>query len=202
MVAPFQKDSVGWQWQQLTQRLNEWIEARWTEPSPSSPDINLPQWSIPEWFVKGFFWGVWGALLAWCLWKSFPTLKRLWYSWLPQALSRSSQPRSSVPQHSLSYWLRQSKTLARQSNYPEACRALYFALLQWFHEQGIILHSSSRTDGEYVHLLSQVLLTPPQAHAAAIVLHLHQQLCFSPSPLDQQDFLHCQQAIETLKLGA
>lgn len=201
MRAAFQKDSVGWQFQQLTQRINEWIEARWTEPNPSSPDIDLPQWNIPEWVVKGFFWALLGGLVGWCLWNSFPTLKRLWQQWIPQTLRRSSSPRSSSPPHSLQYWMLQSKTLAHQSNYPEACRSLYFALLQWFHEQGIIPQSFSRTDGEYLQLLPQVLLTPPQARSAAIVLHLHQQLCFSPQTMDQQDFLHCQAAIESLKLG-
>ncbi len=201
MKALFQKDSLGWQLQQLTQRINEWLEARWNSPQFPSADSNLPQWNLPEWFVQGFFWTLLGGLLGWGLWKSFPTFQRLWYQWLPQTLRRSSSPRSLSTPHSPQYWLLQSKTLACRNNYPEACRALYFALLQWFHEQAIISQSPSRTDGEYLKLLPQGRLSPPQADSAAIVIHLHQQLCFSPQSLSQEDFLHCHTAIQNLKLS-
>jgi hypothetical protein len=201
MRAVFQKDSLGWQLEQLTQRINEWIEARWNASNPPSPDIDLPQWHISEWFVKGFFWALLGGLLGWCLWKSFPTLQRLWYQWLPQTLRRSSSSRSFSKPQPPQYWLLQSKILARQSNYPEACRALYFALLQWLHDQDLISQSASRTDGEYLQLLPQVLISPSQADSTAIVIHLHQELCFSSKSLNQEDFLQCHTAIQTLKLG-
>jgi hypothetical protein len=65
----------------------------------------------------------------------------------------------------------------------------------------MIPQSSSRTDGEYLQLLPRVLLSSPQVHAAAIVIHLHQQLCFSPQSLNEEDFLKCYTAMQTLKLG-
>jgi hypothetical protein len=82
-----------------------------------------------------------------------------------------------------------------------ACRALYFALLQWLHDQDLISQSASRTDGEYLQLLPQVLISPSQADSTAIVIHLHQELCFSSKSLNQEDFLQCHTAIQTLKLG-
>lgn len=206
MLAPgftmaFQKSSLGWELQQLAQRINEWIEARWREESPASPPFDLPQWDIPEWLVRGFFWALLAGILGWWLWKIGPTLKRLWVQWGSQILDRSlltappqTQPQS--PQH----WLLRSQKLARQEQYPEACRALYFALLQWFHEQAIIPQSLSRTDGEYVALLAKARFTTTQIDSAAIVIEIHQRLCFSTQSIDQQEFLQCQKAIQRLNL--
>jgi len=196
----FQQSSVGWELQQLTQRINEWVEARWRQDPPASPSVDLPQWQIPEWLVAAFFWALLGGLCGWWLWKMFPTFQRLWFQVQTQVLNRSlltapPQPKRHSPQH----WIVQSQKLARQEQYSAACRALYFALLQWFHDQALIPESPSRTDGEYVALLLMLRFTPPQIDSAAIVLQIHQRLCFSDQAINQQDFLACQNAIQHLK---
>jgi hypothetical protein len=130
-----------------------------------------------------------------------PTLQRLWVQWGSQMLNRSllTAP-PSTQTHSPQHWILRSQKLARQEQYPEACRALYFALLQWFHEQAIIPQSLSRTDGEYVALLAKARFTTAQIDSAAIVIEIHQRLCFSAQSIDQQEFLHCQTAMQRLNL--
>ncbi len=197
-TASFQKDSLGWRFQQFTQEINEWFEAFFSDRSSDLPDEVLPQWTIPERWIDGLFWLLVGGMLGWMLWRISPSLKRWGRSvWKSQPWKTIAPvPRSSLvtPQQ----WLHESERWAKQGNYTEACRSLYLSLLQWFHEQQVIVQHNSRTDREYTQLLPQCLKSFPTIEAATIVLQTHERLCFSHQVVGEEEFLTCRQAYQDI----
>jgi hypothetical protein len=197
-TASFQKDSLGWRFQQFTQEINEWFEAFFSDRSSDLPDEVLPQWTIPERWIDGLFWLLVGGMLGWMLWRISPSLKRWGRSvWKSQPWKTIvPAPRSSLvtPQQ----WLHESERWAKQGNYTEACRSLYLSLLQWFHEQQVIVQHNSRTDREYTQLLPRCLKSFPKIEAATIVLQTHERLCFSHQVVGEEEFLTCRQAYQDI----
>jgi len=197
-TASFQKDSLGWRFQQFTQDINEWFEALFSDRSPELPEGELPQWTIPERLIDGLFWLLVGGMVGWLLWRIFPSLKRWVLSvWKNQPWKTIvPAPRSSWVTHQ--QWLQESERWAKKGNYTEACRSLYLSLLQWFHEHQVIVQQSSRTDREYTQLLPQSLKSFPKIEAATIVFQTHERLCFSHQVVGEEEFLTCRQAYQAI----
>lgn len=197
MSGKFDKDSLGWQIQLLQMRFAEWLD-RIFQPN-SEQDIKVPKGAIPEWLSKillqGLFWLIVIAAVGWVGWLAFKFV-------IPylgvNLFNRRSHNRNDQPdeeQLSVSEWLQRSRALAQRGNYREACRALYQAALQKLDERELILNQASRTDGEYVSLLQ----TLPNPRPYEVLIHTHEQLCFSKTAITRENFVHCEQAYREIE---
>ncbi|MBD2019805.1 DUF4129 domain-containing protein [Leptolyngbya sp. FACHB-36] len=183
----FQRTNLDWQFQQLSQRIGEWIELRLGKSLGSAP---FP--TVSPHFVEIAFWLIVSLLVGWLGWQLFWLLR-------PYLERRSPLQRQSsltrTEQQTAANWLQQAQTFQRQGNYREACRALYLAMLQRLNDAKRIAHQSSRTDGEYLQLVQQ--LAHPQPYQTLIATH--EQLCFSDAPISAEAFDRCQSAYQQLE---
>ncbi len=195
----FEKDSLGWQLSQLQQRFGEWWELQLSRFSPNPSNASLPSWwNLPmiQMLAKATFWLILALLLTWIGLQIWRWLRPYLYS-LTHSLNQPAQKVTQTPAQSLSVagWLQRSQKFQQQGNYREACRALYMAMLQQLHDNGIAPHESSRTDGEYLKLVQQL----PQPKPYRTLLMTHQQLCFSNTEASSADFEQCQQAYQEIE---
>ncbi len=196
-VSSYQKNSLGWQLQQLQQRIGEWWElqiSRMDNISSSKQPFDL-DFSVLGKIIQVASGIILVLLVSWAilrLWQRFnPYLNTLRNS-LVRSVDRVSK--KTTPQLSADTWLTKSKQFQQQANYRQACRCLYMAMLQQLNDNGIIPHQASRTDGEYLQLIQQL----PQTQPYQLLLMTHQQLCFSTAPVSSSLFEECQQAYETM----
>ena len=64
----FQKDSLGWQLQQLQQKISEWWELQTSQTASNLPKIDLPSWwdnPIILTIAKAVTWLLFACLLSW-----------------------------------------------------------------------------------------------------------------------------------------
>lgn len=192
----WQETNLGWQLRLLQTRINEWIELQATRYAPNSLDLS---WLDTQWFktiVFGIFGLIVDLLVIWSVWQFGKFLK-------PYLLSlRSAQRRFQNSSNTTpvvlgeTQWLARSRSLAEQGNYRQACLCLYQAMLEQLDTRGIIPHQPSRTDGEYLNLISQ--LPNPQPYQTLLIAH--QQLCFGQVNASRSLFESCQQAYQEIVL--
>lgn len=195
----FEKDSLGWQLQQLQQRVGEWWELQTSRFSPDIPNASLPSWwnsPILRTIVKAATWAIAIFLVIWVGWQLWRRLQPYVYS-LTQQLNQSDEKATKTPAKELSVdsWLQRSQKFQQQSNYSEACRCLYMAMLQRLNDKGIALHELSRTDGEYLKLVRQL----PKPKPYQTLLMTHQRLCFSKTEASSSVYERCQQAYREIE---
>ncbi len=185
-IAGFERNSPAWQMQQWQRQFNEWLEGVLT---PVTRGFR-PLWTPPEWFLRPLFWVFAVIFMTWLGWQLYRILAPYFYPRL--AINQGTRTTLSVSDRPLtaSQWWQRSRLLGREGNYREACRCLYQAALQQLDERKLIAHQSSRTDGEYRHLL-QVL---PQHDPYQVLIDTHERLCFSSTDIAAADFDRCQQA--------
>ncbi|WP_432813655.1 DUF4129 domain-containing protein [Pantanalinema sp. GBBB05] len=191
VFGSYEKNSIGWQIQQLQQRLSEWWE-RLTIPSGQ---VDVPDWSLPEWLFRSVFWSIAVVLAVWVSFRLYQLLRPyLNLDWLerPQAAAQKS---SSPTNLTVAEWLHRSHTLAQQGNYREACRAIYLATLQQLHDIDLIPNQPSRTDGEYLDILQAM----PDPQPYEVLMQTHEQLCFSNSDVSREAFERCQHAYQAIE---
>lgn len=199
----FEEHNWGWQLQQWGQQFGEWWELRTQQLGGNLPDFSLADWleslALPPWVYQLLFWVLLGlALIALGLFLGrigMPFLQR--YLKKNQDRSNSLKNRQSKPlvtKLSVSQWLRRSQQFQTQGNYTEACRCLYFALLQLLDDREIVPQQPSRTDREYQEILASL----PQISLYKILLRTHEELCFSTRPISAERFSQCQQALEEI----
>jgi hypothetical protein len=189
--APFEKTNLFWQWQQFRQQVGEWLEAllRDLNVPTDTPLPNLEQW----W--NFLFWGLvmlLALLIGWWLyrWASLSGFPR----WRSTATPRPTQPKL-APFKTAQDWLKTALAYQNRSNYREACRALYLAMLQRLDERKLISQRLSRTDGEYEQLVRDL----PTSQACHTLIAIHERLCFSDSEISALDFRTCHQAYQDLE---
>ncbi|GAA6616245.1 DUF4129 domain-containing protein [Scytonema sp. NUACC26] len=193
----FEKTSWNWQFTQLQQQVGEWIEYQFSgfQFKPELPN----GWQISPWLFNALnfiFWLLLSLFLLWVGWRLWRSLNPYLYAWLAKINhSRGSSNKGKESEVSVAIWLGRSQEFYRQGNYSEACRCLYFAMLQHLHDRGVLPHKPSRTDGEYLQLL-QMSVTPVQPYETLITTH--EQLCFSNVDVNSENYEHCQQAYEEL----
>jgi len=195
MSAPdYEKTNLGWQLSQLQRQLGEWLEFQFNRgqlnPSPSS--YQQPLWL--ENLLNVLVWFVGILLLAWLGWWLWGELRPYFYS-RSRNISRHSQAKNLDQDLSMAGWVEKSQDYYRQGNYREACRCLYFAMLQHLHNSSIALHKLSRTDGEYRQLVE---LSQPATRAYETLIATHEQLCFSNQDILPEDYQQCHQAYQQL----
>jgi Domain of unknown function (DUF4129) len=195
-TATFEKTNIPWQLQQSGQRFGEWVELKLSElrfPSINGPDWQLPAIDIAPRFWDVIFWLLVFSFVTWLILKLYPLFQRYWQSW--RQGRGAVRALKLVTDRPVSEWLQQAQSLQQQGNYPEACRALYLAMLQHLNDTKIALHEPSRTDGEYLHLLQ----APSHPRAYRTLLATHEQLCFGGVELNAEDFNRCQRAYREIE---
>ena len=195
----FEKDSWGWQLQQLGQQFGEWWELQTSRFSANTPNVSLPSWwnsPVLLTIAKAAIWAIVIFLVIWVGWQ-------LWRRWQPylysltQQFNHQAQNATQTPATELSVdsWLHRSQKFQQQGNYREACQCLYMAMLQKLNDSGIAPHESTRTDGEYLKLVQHL----PQPKPYRTLLLTHQQLCFSKVEASSSLFEQCQQAYREIE---
>ncbi|MBR8838390.1 MAG: DUF4129 domain-containing protein [Stigonema ocellatum SAG 48.90 = DSM 106950] len=189
----FEKTNWGWQSSQLQQQVGEWLEYQFSRFNKTMPEWSLGSSTASRLskLLNLLFWILLSLFLAWVGWQ-------LWQKFSPYLDSRLAGFRDSkswakITETELSggVWLARSQELYRQGNYREACRCLYFAMLQHLHAKAILGDEPSRTDGEYLQLL-RLSVTPMQPYETLITTH--EQICFSNTEIYRDNYEQCQQA--------
>ena len=193
-VDSFEKTNWGWQFSQLQQQVGEWLEYQF-----SRFNLTLPEWSLgsstASWLSKLLnllFWILLSLFLVWVgwqLWQKFSPYLDSWRDGVQKSTVRSAT--TTVGELSGGVWLTRSQEFYRLGNYREACRCLYFAMLEYLHSKAILPKESSRTDGEYLQLL-RLSVTPMQPYETLITTH--EQICFSDTEIYRENYEQCQQA--------
>ncbi len=189
----FQENSLGWQLQQWQQRLGEWWEWQLSQFRTEVPKI--PDWSIADWvglLIQYVVVLLFLLLLVWLIWR-FAQIIPIIGQRLHRSKSVSAQPTIKT-ELSFEKWLRKSSKYQQAGNYEQACRCLYFAMLQHLDDQGLIPQLLSRTDGEYLKLLLEL----PYIEPYITLLDIHQELCFSDRPASPLLYENCQQALRAI----
>jgi hypothetical protein len=195
-------NSLDWQIRQLFGQMGEGFE-RWisgqkpSEPpdTPSLPPLD-PWWWPPLEFWRAVFWLIIALLALWVLWMLWQAIDSNWRGYREGRLNRERGDRTPEVAVNPNRWAKQAQILARQGNYSEACRALYFATLDQLHELRWVPRKDSRTDGEYDTSVQRIApqLSPRTAQAVQTLLLTHEQITFSNRPIDSENFAQCQQA--------
>ena len=171
-------NNLGWQLSQWQQRISEKWELMGTGLANNLADTTFPSW-LNSPLVKAIthllFWGMIAVSLIWIIWKG-----QQWVRWYRRNI-KSYSDRSTInnipeitPDRSVDHWVSQAQQAQIQGNYQQACQCLYQAMLQQLHNQKIIPHQSSRTDGEYGKIIA--IMSQPQPYQK--LLRIHQELCF------------------------
>lgn len=202
----FEENSWTWQGQQWGQQLQEWWELQTQLLGKNLPDFSPPDWlknlGLPLWVYQLIFWLLLGLALVWLIWQlisvGMPYFKKIWHRFAKRSLWESplliTSPQVKPKHLSVAKWLKRSQQFQAQGNHSEACRCLYFALLQQLDDHGTIPQRISRTDREYQQLLAAF----PEDSLYQILLTTHEELCFGLQPISPEKFTQCQQALETI----
>ncbi|MEM7553720.1 MAG: DUF4129 domain-containing protein [Cyanobacteria bacterium P01_A01_bin.84] len=188
-----------WSWNlsKFWQKTQEWIEYQFNNLEGRNPN-NSWNWTFSEHFItflKVIFWLLLALFTAWVLWELWKEFSPYLYSWWDSDRYPTKDSQTPVKQIPLDQWLVRSSELYRQGNYPEACRCLYFAMLQDLHQRKVLLNKRSRTDGEYLRILG-LSISPMQPYETLITTH--EQLCFSTREIAAENYQQCQQAYQEI----
>jgi hypothetical protein len=190
----FEKNSIGWQLQQVKQSVGEAIEQFLSNLrlNPQSPDPKAKPPNIDwNWLAYWRYFLVTVVILllvVWLVWWLWPIARGAIERW--QQREGPMEPGQQVPQRSASLLLQDARDYSGRGNYREACRALYLATLQQLNDRKILQHQLSRTDGEYARMVEP--LNTAQAHQT--ILNIHEQITFRPGPVDAATFEACERA--------
>jgi Domain of unknown function (DUF4129) len=138
----------------------------------------------------------WLILAGLIIWFGY----RIVYPYLQRWLTANNQPkseldRSPAPVYTVAELLAKSQQFQRDRDYTQASRWLYLAMLQRLNDANLIPHQFSRTDREYIQLLSTV----PIVDVGAILVSIHEQLHFGDKQMAIEDFDRCQQAYRQIE---
>ncbi|MBD2253072.1 DUF4129 domain-containing protein [Nostoc parmelioides] len=192
-IDTFEKSSLNWQVSQFQQQVGEWLEYQSYRFEQILPNLS-PGWKLAPWVINLLSVLSWSLLVLflivviWRLWVAFSPYV---FSWLNNRGYAQNEAKRPTPDLSVANLLERSQVLYRQSDYREACRCLYLAILQHLHDSKIILHKPSRTDSEYLQLL-RLSATPVQPYETVITTH--EQLCFGNAEILPENYEQCRQA--------
>ncbi len=196
-MSNFEENNWAWQLQQWGQQFGEWWELQTQALERNLPKFEYPDWlknlGLPAWVYQSILWLVLGVVLTWLSWQ----LLRVGIPYLQKIVKRSIASPSSptkLRQLKVQKWQERSQKFQAQGNYTEACRCLYFALLQYLDEKEIILQQDSRTDREY----RQLVILLPHDSLYQILLNTHEELCFGLQTISPEQLAQCHQALETI----
>lgn len=191
-MGEFERTSFGWQIQKTIQQIQEWLESLFDSDLPSSAPLR--HWAWPDLLAEILLRGLQvllAGLLLWVLWQVLsmliPRLRQL-----RPVGSRSSS--SSTQPRTVEAWMQSARIAQAQGNPRQACRCLYLALLCYLGEHQGLPDQPSRTDGEYLRLLSTGGAEPAPAYQ--LLIQTHERLCFDRStPISSDTADRCFQAL-------
>jgi Domain of unknown function (DUF4129) len=193
MSSPAEKTSWRWQLEQLQQQLGEWIEVKFR-----SDDRDLQLDIFPPWLGPLLVRLTWLALTGLVIWFGYrivyPYLRR-WLGENNQSSSELSTSDAPAQVYTVAELLAKSQQFQRDGDYTQASRWLYLAMLQRLNDANLIPHQFSRTDREYIQLLSKV----PIVDVGAVLVSIHEQLHFGNQQIAIEDFDRCQQAYRQIE---
>lgn len=190
----FEKNSVGWQLQQLQQQAGEWWELQ-TSRLMKNVDFAPPSWG----WINGINWSLlWQItktvliilvilLIIWAAWQIWQLLNPTLYSLRNSSFSRNQDRQQR--ELSVKDWLVRSQEFQQQGNYYQAFRCLYLGILQQLSDRGIASYQVSRTDGEYLQAIAHL----PYSQPYQFFLMTHQRLCFGNEQASLTLLEECQQ---------
>jgi hypothetical protein len=192
----FDKTSFGWQFQQLQQRVGEWLEVRLSPAlTQAANSIGVP----PDWvwdLLLKIAWLIFGLVMAWVMWQIYKLLRPYILSLIVSnrtgSLDSLMAEDGDRQAYSVADWLREVQQLQSEGKYGDACRALYMALLLRLSDAELIASQASRTDREYLKLLQKI----PQSQPCQLLIATHEQLWFGNTTVSSETFDRCQQAYE------
>ena len=193
----FEENNWSWQLQQWGQQFGEWWELQTQGWGRNLSKFTLPDWlknlGLPAWIYQLILWICLGIILLWLSWQfirfGIPYLQKIAGKSLPLANSTAKSKQLKAQK-----WLQRSQKFQAQGNYTEACRCLYFALLQHLDEVGMIPQQDSRTDREYRQLVTPL----PDDSLYQILINTHEELCFGLQTISPEKLTQCHQALETI----
>jgi Domain of unknown function (DUF4129) len=190
MSTAAEKSSLRWQLEQLQQQLGEWVEVKLRS---NDRDLNFD--FSPKWLWPLLIKLVWFALVGLVFWFGY----RVIYPYLQQWVGRTKQTTAELVQpvqvFTVNELLAKSQQFQREGDYTQASRWLYLAMLQRLNDANLIPHQDSRTDREYI----QVLSTVPIVNVGEILVSIHEQLHFGNCQIASADFARCQQAYQQIE---
>ena len=190
MSTAAEKTSWRWQLEQLQQQLGEWIEVKFRS---NDRDLNFD--IFPPWLWPLLVKLVWLSLAGLVFWFSY----RVIYPYLQQVVWRTKQPKPELVQpvqvFTVDELLAKSQQFQREGDYTQASRWLYLAMLQRLNDANLIPHQDSRTDREYINVLSTV----PIVNVGEILVSMHEQLHFGNRQIASEDFDRCQRAYRQIE---
>jgi Domain of unknown function (DUF4129) len=196
-----EQTSLGWQIRLASQRAGEWVElqfSKWNQPNPDVPEPpTLPE--FPAWLGPLLFWLlIIGAVVL----LSILILSIIDHFLAERASQGKPQWRkapTTVPEPTLSEWLKTAQRFAQAGNWPEACRALYMAALQKLHDRKWIAHQPSRTDREYITQLLTPVTNIPQPRPYQLLITTHERAHFGQDPLSEEVYQRCRTAYQEIE---
>lgn len=191
--SSIQTNNIPWQIRQMGKNLSEWIQLQLSQdPGPEDPP---PSFEFPAWIGQLLFWClVIGAALyvAWLLVRAFDEfMSKRRNQVKPQPQIQTIEPPTL---HSVAEWLRLAKQYERESNWREACRALYMAALQVLHDREWVPHLPSRTDSEYLQAIQPL----KQPRPLQVLIRTHERSLFGGEVLGADNLQRCQRAYEEI----
>ena len=191
MSTSAEKTSWRWQLEQLQQQVSEWIEAKLR-----SDDRDLNFDLFPPWLAPLLVRITWLVLAGLLIWFGYRVIYPYWQQWLAQNKQPKSElDRSILPVYTVVELVAKSQQFQRDGDYTQASRWLYLAMLQRLNDANLIPHQFSRTDREYIQLLSMV----PIVDVGEILVSIHEQLHFGNAQIARADFDRCQQAYQQIE---
>lgn len=195
-TVTYQKSSWSWQLQKLYQRAQEWVMLKLNHWNPDVPDV--PDWSFAPQWLEVLFWILVVVVVGLFAWQLYGLFTRYWPTEFRDTLmGRSRSETTTGPPPTIATWLKSAQSFQQQGNYPEACRALYMAMIVRLNETQLIPDDRSRTDGEYDALVTQL----PQSEHYQTLLQTHEELQFGNVILSAERFQRCQRAYTAIEQG-
>lgn len=177
---------------QAYRRLSEWIELQFSQIDFDPP--NVPDWSWLAVWGRGLFWGL---VIGLGLWLSLLLYRAItYYIRKRQGKTYQSIPKPQVTQQrTAAEWWREANFFAQKRDYRQACRALYMATLQKLHDSKRIMHNPSRTDGEYLQVVSHM----PGPRPYQLLIRTHERAEFGDAVVSEESYERCQQAYREIE---
>jgi Domain of unknown function (DUF4129) len=192
MSSTAEKTSWRWQLEQLQQQLGEWIEAKLR-----ANDQDIPTDLFPDWLGGLLIRITWLILGGLVIWFGYRIIYPAWQQWFNRSnKSRLQLDSDPVKTYTISELLAKSQQFQLDRDYTQASRWLYLAMLQRLNDAKLIPHQFSRTDREYLQLMSAV----PIVNVGEILVSIHEQLHFGDRQIAIEDFDRCQQAYQQIDL--
>jgi hypothetical protein len=190
MSTAAEKTSWRWQLEQLQQQLGEWIEVKFR-----SDDRDLNFDIFPPWLGPLLVRLVWLLLAGLVIWFAYRIIYPYWQQWVRQNKQPKSELAEPVQVYTVAELLTKSQQFQQDGDYTQASRWLYLAMLQRLNDADLIPHQFSRTDREYINVLSAI----PIVNVGEILVSIHEQLHFGNRQIASADFDRCQQAYRQIE---